>query len=284
MPGDVGTLLIAFLVGGLAGWGSWLVLQPVFRSPVLARRNFRDRELAVGGGLALVTAVLAVAALAVVAQVLVGGPEATFSRADASVLVVVLGFGLLGFVDDVVGSGRDRGFRGHLRELFRGRLTPGGLKLVGGGGVAVLAVYLAGADSLAGLARDAALVALAANLGNLFDLAPGRAIKVGLIAGVALAVGAGASPSLRGVAVVLGAAAGLLWPDLRERLMLGDTGANPLGAVLGLGVVLACAPSTRVAVLVIVLLLNLASEFVSFSRVIAAVPPLRAFDGVGRTR
>jgi hypothetical protein len=55
-----------------------------------------------------------------------------------------------------------------------------------------------------------------------------------------------------------------------------------LGAALGLGVVLACAPGTRTVVLVAVALLNLVSERVSFSRVIAAVPPLRAADRFGR--
>jgi len=80
----------------------------------------------------------------------------------------------------------------------------------------------------------------------------------------------------------VGAGAGLLPADLGERLMLGDAGANVLGAVLGLGVVIACSPGTRTVVLVVVALLNLASERVSFSRVIAAVPPLRVADRWGR--
>ncbi|HUR50033.1 MAG TPA: hypothetical protein VMY88_10985 [Acidimicrobiales bacterium] len=265
-----------------AGWVAWVVLQPVFGSPVLARRNFRDRELAVGGGLALVVAVIGVAAVASAAQV--GRSGRGLARAESALLVVVLGFGLLGFVDDVVGSGRDRGFRGHLRELSRGRLTAGGLKLFGGGCVAILAVHYAGSASLGALLRDAALIALCANLANLFDLAPGRAIKTAAIAGLMLVVATRADVLLRGVAVVVGSALGLLWPDLRERLMLGDTGANPLGAAVGLGIVLVCAPSTRLIVLAALALLNLASEFVSFSRVIAAVPPLRWFDGVGRLR
>lgn len=282
MAADWVQLLVAFAAGALAGWAAWFVLQPVFRAPVLARRNFRDRELAVGGGLAVMLGLLGVAAVAVLAHV--GWRTESVDRANLAVLLVVLGFGLLGFVDDVVGSGRDRGFRGHLRELRRGRLTAGGLKLFGGGCVAILGVYAAGATSLGGLLRDAALVALGANLANLLDLAPGRAIKLALISGVALVVATGAEFALRGVAATVGATAGLLGPDLRERLMLGDTGANPLGAALGLGVVLACAPSVRLVVLAVVFLLNLASEFVSFSRVIAAVAPLRLLDGVGRMR
>jgi hypothetical protein len=84
--------------------------------------------------------------------------------------------------------------------------------------------------------------------------------------------------------VVAGAAAAMLLDDLHERLMLGDTGANALGAALGLGVVLSCSFRTCAVTLAVVAGLNLASELVSFSRVIDAVPPLRALDRAGRKR
>lgn len=272
---------MALVLGAAAGHLSWIALAPVFSTPVLQRRNFRDKDLPVGGGLVLVLVVLGVGAVAVVGQVIW---ELSLVGAGASTLVVVLGFGLLGFIDDVVGSGADRGFRGHLKGLARGRMTAGGLKLFGGGAVAVIAVYLAGITSGAGLLRDAALIALAANLANLLDLAPGRAIKFGIIGFAVLCVARGGDVLLRASAVVVGASLGLLWPDLRERVMLGDTGANPLGAAIGLGVVLTCPPDVRVAVAVVLFLLNLASEFVSFSRVIGALLPLRALDEVGRIR
>ena len=82
---------------------------------------------------------------------------------------------------------------------------------------------------------------------------------------------------------MIGGFAALLGDDLRERMMLGDTGANAFGGVLGLAVVLQCAPATRNAALGLVLFLTIASEFVSFSRVIERVPPLRAFDHLGRS-
>ena len=107
--------------------------------------------------------------------------------------------------------------------------------------------------------------------------------KVAVIAGVALVVATGVEPELAGVALVLGAGAGLLVPDLRERCMLGDAGANVLGAAVGVGVVLACSSGVRLAVLVVVVALNVASEFVSFSSVIRATPPLRWLDDLGRT-
>ena len=84
------------------------------------------------------------------------------------------------------------------------------------------------------------------------------------------------------VAILVGSGLSLAVDDLRERVMLGDTGAMVLGAALALGVVLACSPLTRDVVLAVVAVLNVVSELVSFTRVIDAVPPLRAVDRLGR--
>jgi hypothetical protein len=89
-------------------------------------------------------------------------------------------------------------------------------------------------------------------------------------------------PGLFGVLIVMGAAWGLLLPELREEMMLGDTGANPIGAAIGLAVVLTQSQLVRVGVLVMLVVLNLASERVSFSSVIDRVGPLRFVDRLGR--
>jgi hypothetical protein len=132
------------------------------------------------------------------------------------------------------------------------------------------------------LVADAALVALAANLANLLDRRPGRVAKVAVAAGVALLAATGFEPALAGTGLLVGAGAGLLVPDLRERCMLGDAGANVLGAAVGVGVVVACSPGVRLVVLAVVAALNVVSEVVSFSRVIDATPPLRWIDQLGR--
>jgi hypothetical protein len=210
------------------------------------------------------------------------GDAGGLSGARALVLIVAFGFGLLGLADDLLGEGDERGFRGHVAALVHGRLTTGGLKLLGGAAVAVVAVAPRAGSSLGRLLADGALVALAANLGNLLDRAPGRVTKVATAAFVVLAIGVRGAHALGGVAVVVGAALALLLDDLHERLMLGDAGANVLGGALGLGVVVTCAPSTRVVVLIVVAALNLVSEVVPFSRVIDAVAPLRFLDRSGR--
>jgi UDP-GlcNAc:undecaprenyl-phosphate/decaprenyl-phosphate GlcNAc-1-phosphate transferase len=231
----------------------------------------------------LVLAVLAVEAAAGIAEAagLELAAEATTGR--RLVVLAALGFGLLGFVDDVLGVGESGGFRGHLGAIARGRLTSGGIKMVGGAALAVVIMAAVQPGSVGRILADGALVALCANLANLLDRAPGRVTKVALVAGAALLAAAGLDEALLGVALVLGAALGLLLPDLRERVMLGDAGANVLGAAIGIGVVLTSAPATRTGVLVAVAALNVASELVSFSRVIDRVPPLRWVDRLGRT-
>jgi UDP-N-acetylmuramyl pentapeptide phosphotransferase/UDP-N-acetylglucosamine-1-phosphate transferase len=277
----VRSLLLAVLVGYLAARLAWLAARPLFASPALARHNYRGRALPTGAGIVLPLAALLVeGGRALAAAAGVGDVAGPGSVRDL-VLVAALGFGLLGLVDDLAG-GADHGFRGHLAALSRGRLTTGALKLLGGGVLSMVVVAPFAAASPVRLLADAALVALAANLTNLLDRAPGRTVKAALGAFVVLVLAVARTDGLSAPAVVVGAALGLFLDDMHERLMLGDAGSNVLGAVLGLGVVVACSPATRDAVLVGVGVLNVAGELVSFTRVIDAVPPLRALDRAGR--
>jgi len=268
-----GAVTVVFLLVAAAG---------VLRAPALARRNYRDRLVPTAGGVLIVLAVLVVEAGRAVLGAIGLGDDPGLTTARSLVLFAAFGFGLLGLVDDIVGEGDESGFRGHVGALLRGRLTTGLLKLVGGGAVAVVLVASPGFATGRRLVVDALLIALAANLGNLLDRAPGRVIKAGVVAYVPLALVLGTGAVGVAIAPVMGAALGLLAPDLRERLMLGDTGANVIGAVLGLGVVLGLGQTARTIVLVVVAALNVAAELVSFSKVIDRVPPLRAFDQLGR--
>lgn len=269
-------ILAAWFGGGLvAAAALWLAFEPTWEQPLFTRQNYRGREVPTAGGVAAVVAVAAVA----------GGHALFASRGlapgVAATVVAVAGFGLLGALDDLAGDDDRKGFRGHLAALVGGRLTTGGLKLAGGLAVAACAVGMLGDRARP---VDVLVVAAAANLGNLFDRAPGRVAKVAVIAFGAL-VGIGGSAEVAGAALATGAVVGLFPFDLRERLMLGDAGANAAGAALGLGAVMAAETTAAAAVTLAVLVaLNLASEFVSFSRVIAAVGPLRWLDRAGRAK
>ena len=274
-------LVVAFAVGLIGARLLWMVTRPVFATPILAQSNWRGRTVPTATGVVIPLVLIAIeAGRALLGSFGVGTPGSTPSR--MAVLATVVGFALLGLLDDVAGGPEQRGFRGHLGAVARGRATTGVVKLVGGAALALAVVGPLADKGPLRLVADAALVALSANLANLLDRAPGRVIKVGLVAFVAVVAVAGVRARLDTVAVVIGASAGLLLEDLRERLMLGDTGANALGAVLGLSLVLTTRPPVRTIALVVVAALNLAGELVSFSRVIDAVPPLRALDRAGR--
>jgi UDP-N-acetylmuramyl pentapeptide phosphotransferase/UDP-N-acetylglucosamine-1-phosphate transferase len=255
--------------------------EDMLRAPTLMRHNYRDRIVPTAGGVLIVLAVLVVeAGRAALGAMDIGRNGLTEAR--SLVLFAAFGFALLGLIDDLLAQGEDRGFRGHLRALREGRLTTGFLKLFGGAGIAVVLVASPGFATGRRLLVDALLIALAANLANLFDRAPGRVIKVAIVAYVPLAIALGPSDIGVAIALVMGAAFGLLGDDLYERLMLGDTGANVIGAVLGLGVVIGLSETARLTVLIVVAALNIAAELVSFGAVIDRVPPVRAVDHWGR--
>jgi UDP-N-acetylmuramyl pentapeptide phosphotransferase/UDP-N-acetylglucosamine-1-phosphate transferase len=274
-------VVAALLVGLVVALVLERTMRDVMASPVLARQNYRGHQLATAAGLILVVAVIAVEGLRTIGE-LVGPGDGTTARDRLIVLAIVVAFGLLGLADDLLGDDRDKGLKGHVRAALRGRVTTGFVKLGGGASVALVVAAALSPGSPARILGDAALIALAANMGNLFDRAPGRTIKVGILAYLPLALIAGTGAAALALAVVVGAAAGLLPSDLAERSMLGDTGANALGAALGVATVLTTAPTTRTVVVIALLVLTLLSEVVSFSRVIAAVPPLRFLDRLGR--
>ncbi|PWU48384.1 hypothetical protein DLJ46_12090, partial [Micromonospora globispora] len=124
----------------------------------------------------------------------------------------------------------------------------------------------------------AGVVAGTANLLNLLDLRPGRALKSGMLLGAPLARG-----PYGGIAAgAAGAAAGLIQEDLDERVMLGDSGANALGALLGVSLAARSGPVGRAGVLALLAALTAASEKVSFTQVIQRTPGLRELDALGR--
>jgi hypothetical protein len=222
----------------------------------------------------------AVAAGAVLAQFFCS--ERARSSARPAQALALAGAGAFGFgvYDDLAGSGKRRGLRGHLGALANGEVTTGAVKL-GGLGVTGLASALLLGGEPADVVINAGLVAGGANLLNLFDLRPGRAIKVATLSAALIKAGA---PERGGQAVAapLGAALALLPDDLGERAMLGDAGANALGAMLGGAAAVSLPRPARIALLAGIVALTGASEKVSFTKVIEAVPPLRWLDMLGR--
>jgi UDP-N-acetylmuramyl pentapeptide phosphotransferase/UDP-N-acetylglucosamine-1-phosphate transferase len=285
--GPVARRLVAAGAGALV---SRAVLRALGRSayaPELWRTNFRGRTVTLAAGPALTVGASVAGALA-----------APSAPAAAAAALAGVGSGAVGLYDDVVGSrpGQrgDKGFAGHLRALRDGRVTSGLVKVAGVGAAALGAAAVLAADPAvrarpgrrglgpAGRGLDvllgAGVIAGTANLLNLLDLRPGRAVKSGVLLG---------APLLRGpagglAAGPLAAATALLPDDLDEQVMLGDSGANALGALLGVAMAARTGPLGRAGILAALTALTAASEKVSFTAVIQRTPGLRELDAFGR--
>ena len=274
--------------GVLVGWGvgHWAGRQllAALAGSSLARVNYRRRVVVAGLGLLLPLGLLVWAtplSLAARLDPLRALRIDLLAPSALAVVVAGLAFAVLGLVDDLVEDAGMRGFRGHLRALAAGRLTGGGVKLLGGALAGLIVASLAVPEQRSGwlVPLGALVVASAANLANLLDLRPGRCAKVFLpLWGAACLLDPPGGAWSAGLA---GAALAALPLDLREEGMLGDTGANALGAVVG--TLLLAGPVWLLLLAAAALLaLQLASERVSFTRVIERNRVLRAVDRLGR--
>lgn len=204
--------------------------------------------------------------------------------------VAALGAGALGALDDLLGDGSSKGLRGHLSAAARGEVTTGAVKIVGIGVTGLVAAALADRDrpdaTLADTLVGGAVIAGAANLANLLDLRPGRALKATVLSSLPLLVAGGrpGSAARTAAAAAVGASLGVAREDLAGRAMLGDTGANAAGALVGTAFVARSGRLGRLGALAALTGLTLASEKVSFTAVIESTPVLREIDAWGRPR
>jgi len=306
---DFLTVAVSIVLGVVVPWTTLAMLTPALESSQSAiTTNFRGHR--VFYGLGIVWLVWAGCAI-------VGGVLASATTRGGSALAVLTLMGplalvafALGVVDDAYGAGDTKGFRGHLAAMAAGRLTTGGLKLIGIGSASlVVALVIAGvapwgareptASSIALAVAAGAAIALTSNFVNLTDLRPGRALKTYAVLATLGAFSAGLGLSVRvqkgtssreSLAIdllcllifVLGPLVAAWRYDLRELGMLGDAGANPMGAVAGALIVSGLPAWGVIVYLAVMLALNLASEKLSFSRVIESNAMLRRLDGVGR--
>lgn len=297
-------------IGVCAGLG-YVLRRKRIKASQWERTNFHGVTVSLRGGVAMAGASVASAA---VASALSDQPRAALGGVVAS-----LGGGLAGYIDDVDQGAHDggkvaKGLKGHLGALAHGQVTTGVIKIAGIGASALAASALVGskATSVGGKAADLALntvlIAGTANLANLLDLRPGRALKATVLVATPLSYfscaaaktpasgasgAASATPAAPASASAVSAqrllASGLnaaaitaLVEDLQETTMLGDTGANAAGALLGTSLAANDSWKLRLGTALGVVGLILASEKVSFSKVIAANPALNWLDQLWR--
>jgi UDP-GlcNAc:undecaprenyl-phosphate/decaprenyl-phosphate GlcNAc-1-phosphate transferase len=275
----------------LALGGGGLLAPAMLRSLATGghvRPNYRGRRLPFPFG--LLTA--AVAALALVPLMLIArlGETHVFYPEILPVALYAFGVMALGLIDDSFGDvghtgpGEEtapRGWRGHGAAALRGELSTGVLKAGGSLGLALLTMASLGLSNGRWLLASAVLV-LATNAFNLLDLRPGRSSKVFVLLGAALTIGAGELRPLWTLGLFAAPALVAGAYDLRERAMLGDTGANLLGALAGLWLVLTLSGTGQIIALCLLIIVTVYGELRSISTLVEKTPGLRELDSWGR--
>lgn len=244
----------------------------------LTRQNFRGRKVSLLGGPILV-------GLTVALQM--RGASRFRDSNSRRVAIAALGSGAAGLYDDLADempqNKSTKGLGGHFHALREGRVSPGLVKMF-----ALLLTGLLAAkprQRFLDYLLESAVIAGSANLINLTDLRPGRALKTGVFFSLA-----GFWPSPRGCQRLrmlrsgrnLLAIAALFPTDLREVTMLGDTGANALGAALGSTWAQGRSTESKLFALLSIAALTIASERISFSKVINENQVLHRIDQLGR--
>ena len=273
--------LLALGAAAVAAIATHWLTSGLIPTSKLLRRNHRGVPIPTGLGMAVLVGVsIAVGFVAFVHAVAPRAPSPSFALLGSlGVLILGFGFGILGLFDDVADQ-PERGWRAHLPALMHGRLTPGALKIVGGGTLAFIFGSL-GSSSFGWTVIHTLIIALMANLFNSLDVRPGRAGKVYLLAAIPLTIlGEGLLVPL---SATLGAVAAFLMFDLRERAMLGDAGSNAIGAILGGAIIGADPPTWLLAGLLgLLVALTAVAEGPTLSAWIDRIGPLRSFDRAGR--
>jgi UDP-N-acetylmuramyl pentapeptide phosphotransferase/UDP-N-acetylglucosamine-1-phosphate transferase len=242
------------------------------------RSNFRGRELPFPLGVTVVAAaLLALIPLALLQEL---AHARVFHPESRMIAVYVLGVAMLGLMDDKLEAGAPRGWRGHALAVLRGQLSTGMLKAAGSLGLALFALSGTGRSNARYLLAAGVLV-LATNVFNLLDLRPGRSAKAFVLLGAGLTIGAGERALWAlGLFAAPALVAGVY--DLRERAMLGDTGANLLGALAGLWLVLTLSGTGQLIALALLAAITVYGELRSISTLVQRTPGLRQLDSWGR--
>lgn len=266
---------IIFLLGLI---GTYLMI-PLFKNLLIdsncIRPNYRGEMIPVSMGIVFLP------------MIIINGIIMAFFTIDAiSMLCLFLFiFGMMamffaGIIDDTIGNRDVSGLKGHFKSLFKGKLTTGGFKALFGGFVGLI-ISVSISKNIADIIVNTLIIALSTNLMNLFDLRPGRAIKVYLVIMITIFI------TLTGYIKILPL---LILPnvlayfnfDLKAKAMMGDTGSNVLGISIGILMAFGYTLNVRIGWLVFLVLIHLLTEKFSLTKIIEKNKVLNFIDRLGR--
>jgi hypothetical protein len=235
----------------------------------LIKKNFQKDKVYVTGGLLLFSSGLIILLINYVIFV----ERKEFIIQLIFLMSITTGAGLF---DDICGSKDNQGFSGHIRVLFKGEVTTGLFKAA----TISTAIFLILRGNLIVRIIDFGLIVFLTNFMNLLDLRPGRSIKFFFLFSFFLLF---FSPSFVGYFIPIYILLMIYLPyEMNCIFMLGDSGANLLGIILGFPLIYILSFTQKTFLFVLFLLLNILAEIYSFSEIISQNRPLRFVDRLGR--
>lgn len=266
--------LISFILSLFLSYISLpMIMRMLFRSNILCE-NFE--RVMIPTSMGMVFAFVQVITLSIV--------DILFGLNDNFNLVYLLGFifiGMIGLLDDLIGEKTIKGLKGHIKALFNGTLTTGAIKAILGFFISfIVSFYLS--NDIKNLIVNSLLISLFTNFINLFDLRPGRAIKVFIIFSFIFIW----SSKIKDKNYIIYSFFGIIIPyikfDLKAMVMMGDVGANILGFTLGVFTAVNFSIIFKIILLIILLTFHFIAEKISFSKIIDNNKVLRYIDNLGR--
>lgn len=250
------------------------IFEMLFKSGSVAL-NYKQEEIPVGMGLLFI---LVQGFLMFASSIYI---EDIDKNIILSYVITIVLIGLIGMIDDFIGETDIKGFKGHIKALFKGKLTTGGLKAVVGLLLAILfSTYTS--QNYIEMIVNVFLITLFTNIINLFDLRPGRAGKVFLLLSLVLIV----TSFAKNYNFIIYSAIGIMMVyiryDLKARAMMGDIGSNALGMTIGTFCVVTHSLNIKIIYLIVLILLHIISEVSSFSKIIKNNKFLTYLDNIGR--
>lgn len=267
-----------------------ILVFPVIKSFLILhgieKQNFEGTKIPNATGVLISISLLITSSIIIITPDVFGDLR-NFKDPLMHIFILTFTASFAGFIDDIFSTDEIRGFRGHLGELLKGRVTTGMLKAILGLAIALIIAAFT-QDNLAGIVSAMFVIGLSMNAFNLLDIRPGRALKIYILMMAVLiltpvALNMVIFPAYWHLAgVVISPALILLYDDLSKKSMIGDTGANVLGAIVGYAVISTFTGNIRLVILALLLIFNFVADRWSITKMIESQPLLNTLDRLGR--
>lgn len=188
---------------------------------------------------------------------------------------------LVGTYDDLYGDKSIKGLKGHINSFLKGRITSGFIKAFIGGIVSILLAYYI-ADNPFSFFTHGILILLMLNTINLFDLRPGRALKVFFILYGILALSSSVLIENSLALIVPSILLVVFFQDVRAKIMIGDSASNLIGLHLGIWYSLYLTFFWQWVSIVLLVILHIYTEKKSLTKLIDNNQLLHRIDLLGR--